>query len=148
MSEAPRTSQSHPAPHRDRTSLAALFFAITAGPAAWTIQHLVGYGVSSYPCSPANRQLSAPAPFWTPMRPGLIALTAVCLVLCLIGGWVALRSWRATQGETAGEAPDLLEIGAGRSRWMAICGIMVTVLFAGAILFDGIILVGAPTCRG
>jgi hypothetical protein len=147
MSEA-RPTQSHPAPHRDRTSLLALFFGITAGPIGWTVQHLVGYGVSSYPCNPDGSQLAAPLPSWAPMRPSIIALSVVCLILCLAGGWVALKAWRATKGETAGESPDPLEIGAGRSRWMAVCGVILTVLFAGAIIADGIVLAGAPACRG
>lgn len=148
MSHEHTSPQSHPSPKRGATSLAALFFAVTAGPVGWTIQHLVGYGLASYPCNPDSRQLTAPLAGWAPLRPSLVVLSLACLILALAGGWVAYRSFRATRDETAGEAADPLEIGAGRSRWMAVCGIMVTVLFAGAIVFDGIVLLGSPSCRG
>lgn len=140
--------QSHPAPHRHRTSLGGLFFALSAAPCAWLVEHLVGYGLSSRACYPGSRQLTSPIASWAAMRPALVFLALTCLGLALLGGWIAGRSWRATRTETAGEADDLLEIGAGRSRWMAACGILVTVLFAAAILVDGLVLAAAPTCRG
>jgi hypothetical protein len=110
--------KSHPAPHRDRVALSALLFGLAAAPLAWQVQILVG---------------SAAAP--SAHKSTLLALFALCLAAALTGGLVALRSWRLTFQELPGSAHDLVDGGEGRTRFMAMCGMLVSLLFFYALLF-------------
>jgi hypothetical protein len=124
----------HPSPHRGRVSLGGQLFGIAAGPAAWIAQLVVDYGVSSYVCYPAD----------TPRRdlPGggehglLLAVNLACLAVALAGFAVSLAGWRRTRAEKPGPLHEMLQIGDGRSRFLAICGLLAAATFAVAILFD------------
>lgn len=145
--EANTATGRHPAPARDEISLWALFFGLLAGPAGWIAQHLLVYGLAGYACYPQGFQLTAPAHNWSSLRPVLIAITGLGLALTAAGAWVAWRCWREVKDEAAGDHPDLLEVGAGRSRFLAMSGLLVSALFAAVILFEGVMLVGSPLCR-
>ena len=137
----------HPSPHRGRVSTVALLFGLAAGPAAWVGQLLVGYGLSSYACYPSSvPQQSSPPPGWAAEHAILIAVNLACLALALVGLAVAVACWRRAQGEKAGGGETLLEIGEGRARFLAGCGILTATGFAIAILFDAAVIVGVPAC--
>jgi hypothetical protein len=134
-----------PLPPGDRLPLFPLFFAICAAPVAWTILHLIAYPLTSYACYPKNTQLLAPVRYMTWVRPSMIALGLAMLALALAGGWVSWRCLQLAKRTAADEGLAPLETG-GRSRYFAICGLLTTVLFVGAIIFDLIMLVGATLC--
>lgn len=138
----------HPAPARAPTSLAALFFGVLAGPTGWIAQHLLVYGLAGYACYPQGYQLLQPAHHWATLRPILAAITVAGLALTAAGGTIAWQTYQAVRDETAGGHPHLLEAGAGRSRFFAISGVLVSLLFAAVIAFEGVMLVGSPLCRG
>ena len=110
--------KSHPAPHRDRVALSALLFGLAAAPLAWQVQILVGSSAAT-----------------SARKSTLLALFAICLAAALAGGLVALRSWRLTFQEVPGSAHQLLDRGEGRTRFMAMCGMLVSLLFFYALLF-------------
>jgi hypothetical protein len=110
--------KSHPAPHRDRVALSALLFGLAAAPLAWQVQIVVGSAAAT-----AARKST------------LLALFGVCLAAAFAGGLVALRSWRLTFHELPGSAHDLVDGGEGRTRFMAMCGMLVSLLFFYALLF-------------
>jgi hypothetical protein len=59
-------------------------------------------------------------------------LLAVSLAALAVGGGavaVAARSWRATRGETGGGRHRALETGEGRTRFMALAGLLTGLLF-------------------
>jgi hypothetical protein len=138
--------EASPATPADRIPLAPLFFCISAAPVAWTVLHLVGYPLASYACYPKTMQRLHPLPDWLWVRPATIGLAAAALVLALAGGWASWRYLQKAKAVSCAETQSPLE-GAGRSRYFAICGLITTVLFVGAILADAIMLVGAPLCR-
>ena len=135
-----------PAPPQDRIPLLPLFFCITAGPVAWTILHLTAYPLASYACYPQTVQRLRPLQSWLWVRPAMIGLAAAMLALALIGGWASLRYLKRAKAIAIDEGLSPLE-GAGRSRYFAVCGIITSVLFVGAIVADAIMLFGAPLCR-
>jgi hypothetical protein len=110
------------------------------------LQHLIGYGLASYPCNPGGVDRLAPLSGWAWVRPSLLALTLAAVLLAGLGGLVSWRSWKATRSEGDQEHHDVLEVGAGRTRWLALSGLLVTGLLLGAILFDAVVLLGAPAC--
>jgi hypothetical protein len=137
----------HPAPHRDRSPIALLLFGLAAGPAAWAVQLELGYGVSSFACFPHNAALArTPPPGWAGEPAWLLALNIACLVLAFVGLAVSAICWRRTRGEKPGEAEHLLHVGEGRTRFLAACGVLTSLGFALAILFDTAAVVAVPSC--
>lgn len=147
MSPHAGVPQEHPSPHRGRVTVTALLFGLGAGPAAWVVQLLLDYGLSSYACFPADQALEhAPASGWAAERPVLLAINLACLVLALAGLRVAQASWRGARLEKDGGHQVLLATGEGRSRFLALCGILTAIGFSLAILFDTAAIAAVPSC--
>ncbi|HEY7900324.1 MAG TPA: hypothetical protein VIC25_03975 [Caulobacteraceae bacterium] len=114
-----------------------LILALAAGPAAWIGQLVIGYGISSYACFPATAPAQiSPPPGWSGEVAGLLALNLACLILSLLGAALAFRLWRRP-----GAGPA-----AGRTRFLAGCGLFSGLGFALAILFDTVPILGVPAC--
>jgi membrane protein implicated in regulation of membrane protease activity len=135
---------SHPAPQRDRVGLTALLFGIAAPPIAWSAQLLLSVALSGYACYPRNRFLAAP--LWGGLWSILLAISVAGIVLAIIAGLVAWRSWRRTRDERPGSAHHLLDRGDGRTRFMAMCGILASTLFLVALVFGIAALYLVPLC--
>lgn len=137
----------HPAPHRRRTSLFTLLFGLAAGPAGWVTQVTIDYGLSSYACFPHDMpHRVAPPPGWGMEKGWLLAINFACVALIVLGFLAAWSGWRRTEGEKQGDAEDVLEVGEGRSRFLAQCGMLTAAGFLAATLFDTVVLAVAPTC--
>jgi len=140
----PATQISHPAPHRDRVSLTALFFGIGAAPAAWNAQLLLSVALSGHACYPRDALLSVP--LWSGLWSILLAISLVGIMVAVAGVLVAWRSWRHTFDEREGSAHQLLDLGEGRTRFMAMCGILSSALFLVALVFATAALYLVPLC--
>jgi hypothetical protein len=137
----------HPAPHRDRVGMGWLIGALAAGPAAWIVQLVAGYGLSSLACFPHDAPFEqSPPPGWGGEPAILLIVNGVCLLVALGGCLVSLDHWRRTRSEKAGGAHHTLEIGEGRTRFLAACGALLGAAFALAIVFDTVMIIGTPTC--
>jgi hypothetical protein len=137
----------HPAPHRHRVGPRLLLAGLTAGPAAWILQLVVAYGLSSFACAPRGMPRSGGASNW-PGHPFLLGLNIACLALAAFGGAIALRSWRQTGQEKFGGGHVLLETGEGRTRFLAACGVLSALGFITAILFNTVEFFTVPACWG
>ena len=114
----------------------ALWFGILAGPAAWGVQVLLGYGVEEIACSPASqseRLLGVSTESWIVVAH--IVLTAVTVVALL----VAFVCWRRTAD--GDRSPG------NRARWLATAGIMVSALFLVVILSGFMPSIFLDTCE-
>jgi hypothetical protein len=127
----------HPAPHRRRADIRLLLLGLAAGPFAWIVQLVLGYGLASSACYSRNApRLRVPPSAWVGEHRLLLAINLVCLAIALAGAGVSWLSWRRTRQEKAGGTGMLLEIGEGRTRFLAACGTLAAAGFAVAILFD------------
>ena len=139
--------QEHPSPHRDRVRILSLLFGLAAGPTAWISQLVLGYGLSSYACYPKDApHLQSPPPGWGGEHIVLLGINLACLALAGVGLLVSLRNWRRTRNEARGGAHHMLEVGEGRTRFLSLCGMLGCVLFAAAILFNTVPIMGVPAC--
>lgn len=120
--------------------LTRVFLGLAAGPAAWIMQLLLGYGVSSYACFPSHAPyLTSPPPGWAGERAALMAVNLTGLALIGAGLYAALSTWRETRA--ASPAPP-----AAPARFLALAGVLACGLFMVAILADTLVIAGVPGC--
>jgi hypothetical protein len=137
----------NPSPHKDRVRLDWLLLALAIGPGAWIVQLAGDYALASHACRPNDApRLAPPAAGWGGEHLVLLGLNLACLGLCLAGGAVAFVSWGRSHREKPGEASELIEVGEGRTRFMAACGMIAAVAFALAIAFDTTLPFFVPSC--
>jgi hypothetical protein len=126
----------HPAPARQRVGLPMLWFGLFGAPAAWSVQTLVNFPVAAHGCFP--RMLPLPVPVTGGLRGIVFAVSLLALAVCVAATVVALRTWRRTReehqpssGRGAAHAPSVaaLETGEGRTRFMALSGVLTSVTF-------------------
>jgi len=139
-------SPSHPAPHRGRVGLASAAFGLLAAPAAWVLHLLLSYALSSFACFPKGE--SVHAPIWAALRPLLWGVDVVAIAIGIAAGLVAWRSWQRTQQEARGGAHTLIDAGEGRTRFLALCGILASAGFLLALVFASVGLIVVPACAG
>ncbi|GJG86952.1 hypothetical protein tb265_21330 [Gemmatimonadetes bacterium T265] len=139
----PRPADAHAAPHRDRVRLPALWAGLFAGPLLWGAQTLANYAVVAHGCYPTSTPRATPTfGVW-----GLaVAVSVVAALGTAAAGAVALRSWRATREETGGPTESLLDTAEGRTRFMAMTGLVLSGLFLLAVLATGLPLFMVRPC--
>ena len=137
----------HPAPSRGRVDTLWLFAGLTGGPVAWTLQILVDYALASNACTltEGGHGQRASAGFGAE-APVLIAINLLCFAAAVAAGLLSWRHWRTTRTEKAGGAQAQLSIGEGRTRFVAIAGMMTGFVFALAILFGTVEPLMIPLC--
>ena len=136
--------QPHPSPHRERVSLWSSWFALLAAPHAWSLQLLINTALTGYACYPHDVPFEDP--IWGGVRTTVAVIEAVAVAVSLAGGFIAWRNWRRTREEKPGSGQRLMEAGDGRTRFMAMSGILVTLLFLVAIVFSWIQFIVLPGC--
>ena len=137
----------HPSPHRTRIGAAALLFALAIGPAAWAFQQMLSYGVTSHVCFPSDAPVAPPPVAWSGLWLQLMAAGMALLILPLGGAWSAWGAWQAPRDEKGGASGALLDIGEGRSRFLAACGLLTGSLFSLAIICDLAVALALRSCQ-
>ena len=146
MAEAPAATFRHPSPHKDRTSISAQLFGFTGGPIAWTGQLLICYGLTSYACYPGPVPRSSVLPGWSLLGPALTIFDGAAFALAAAALFVSYRIYTMTRSEMRGETHDLLDVGEGRTRFLAFCGLLTAAGFALVIVFNTLSLYLVPPC--
>lgn len=135
----------HPAPQRERASRLSLALALFTAPVAWLLQLGASFAVAAHTCQAESTPLQGAA------RDGLRWLLAGfnlgAAVLAVVAIALAVRLWRRTRREHTGSAHALVDIGEGRTRFLALCSVIVGIAFLVALLFTGVGLLGVPLCN-
>lgn len=121
-----------------------LLFGCSAAPLFWLGQLMLGYGVTAYICYPGDhpQTLAQSGPLFV----ALVAFDIVALAACAAGAAVSWSAWQRTKHEESGQHHHALQIGEGRSRFLALWGLMSSLWFFAAVLFTAIASVTVPTC--
>ena len=121
-----------PAPETHSPRFHWLLFGVFAAPLAWLGQMMLAYGVTAYVCYPADHpvRLAATGPLFM----ALLVFDALALGLCIAGGLVAWRAWQGLK------AKDV------RNRFLALAGVMSSLWFAAAVLFNIVASLVVPSC--
>jgi hypothetical protein len=142
MSETGTSTQ--PAPHRHRAEFRVLLFGAAAAPLVWMGHLWLSYGLSSRTCFPADMANAGVS--GAGLRDALLAFDAGAIVVTLIALAVSYRSWRTTRAETSGRVEHTVEIGEGRTRFLAVWGMISSLMFLVAVVFAAIASVMVPLC--
>ena len=134
----------HPAPPDRAVTPPALWFGLFGAPVAWSLQLLASYALVAHGCYPDSE------PMTMPVVPGLRTLVlgtgVTALVVALLAGGSAWRSWRATQHEHESRHEALLEAGEGRRRFMALAGMLLSAVFLLGIVMNIVPLLMLRPC--
>lgn len=144
MTIAHPVCQDHPSPSRGAVSGWRLVGGLAAGPFGWIGQMLVDYGLSSQLCMLGRAGHRSPPASGEAVA--LVAINLVCLAIALGGVLLSWSSWRRVQREKPGGPDATLSIGEGRSRFLAVAGMMSAGAFVVAILFNTIEPFMIPAC--
>ena len=140
--------ESHPAPHRERVSLAAISFGLLAGPTAWFLQLCAGYALASSPCFDDGVRGSGTVPGYEWTGSALIVVSVLAVVIALAALLVSRRSLEITREELEGGHHELMEIGAGRTRFLALWGVCLSAGAAVPIIATAFAFAVLPRCAG
>jgi hypothetical protein len=123
-----------------------MWFCILGAPAAWSLQQLIVVPLFAHGCFP--KDVPVAEPIWA--GAGMVALVVevLAIVVSILAGLVAWRNWRRTQGEKEGSGHRLMGSGDGRSRFMAMVGLICSGLFLLATLFATAIIYLVQPCFG
>jgi hypothetical protein len=130
------------APETHSVKFLRLMFGACAAPVFWIGQVLLGYGVSAFVCFPGDHPVLPSAT--GPLSHALMAFDAIALLAAALGGWVSWRAWRGAGQQTSHR--DVLHTGEGRDRFLAVWGLLSSVWFLFAILFNTIASLVVPPC--
>ena len=135
---------SFPAPDRGKVNFSTLMFGFCAAPIFWIIQLTLGYWASAEACYGGDQPTVTATP--GTLHVALVVFDVVAIAAALAGGVVSLGAWRIAQKEKRGGMRHALHVGEGRSRFMALWGIIASVWFLGAIIFNTIGSLVVPLC--
>ncbi|MGI9169685.1 MAG: hypothetical protein ACR2FH_05830 [Caulobacteraceae bacterium] len=137
----------HPSPRRTRVDLRLLLAGLAAGPFAWIVQLVIGYGVASYACDPRGTPaLVSPPPGWAGEGAWLVALNLACLILAGAGAALSWRNWRRARRSRGADVESRVSIGEGRTAFIAACGALAGLGYCLAIAFDTVEPVFLAAC--
>ncbi len=123
--------------------LPALWFGLFGAPASWTVMFMVSYAMSAHFCYPQDTPLSTPT--FGGLRGVIGAVVLGAIIVAASAGAVALEAWRATSNELPG-AEGARTSHDARARWMALGGMLVSILFLFLIALSGVPVLLVPPC--
>ncbi len=129
------------APEARSVRFIVLLFGACAAPIFWLGQLMLGYGVTAQRCYPGDHPLNLAT---GALSGPLMLFDAVAFLACAAG---ALASWRCWHRIRAGARP-VPRTGEDRNRFLAMWGMLSSLWFFFAILFNAIASVMVPPCPG
>jgi hypothetical protein len=121
-----------PAPEAREPRFLWLLFGCSSAPLFWLGHVILSYGLTSYICYPDDHPIRLASA--EPVFFALIAFDLVALAGCGTGALVSWRAWR------------LLNQSDGRNRLLALWGLMSSLWFFAAVLFNLIVSISVPPC--
>lgn len=138
------SGSAHPAPQRNKINQGFLWLSVLAAPLAWVAHLLVNYAIADHACSAlAGGTGSA---FAGGQLTTMLLIDLAAILFSVAAGYIAVEHWRNSQSERGGGMQHLVHSGEGRTRFLAMCGILTSALFATAVLIDAIGTILGPPC--
>jgi hypothetical protein len=112
------------------------WFGVFAAPAAWTLQHVFGLGITLAACDRAGDS------FGIAVNAVTIVLTAAAAATAVAGGVSAVLAFLAMRGTSKDDAPP-----PGRIFFLSIVGMAISPLFLAIILMSGSGVLSLTLCQ-
>lgn len=106
-------------------------FSFFAGPAAWALQILIGYGLSAQSCIVGNKL-------------SIYILSAAVALIVIASAYLAYRNWR--EYSRGRQSLTDLEAGIGRQEWVSLAGALLSTMFLLPILMTGVAIIFLSPC--
>ena len=145
MSGSSVTAQ-RPVPHADRVPFHESFFALFGGPIAWFLQLCGGYALASPACFIQGDRSWLPTigSQWT--WPAMLTLMLTAVMVALLALAMSWRAYRPRHDKVRGDVAFPTEVGAGRTRFLALWGMVLGAGFACATALTTIAFALLPRC--
>ncbi len=147
MKDQQAVLDNHSSPQRGKVSLAALWFGIYGVPIAWISLEIFSYVVTTSICGEISQttmgMVAGTKSAWHILLPASLLATA----LALIAAYVALHNWRESHDEKPGSMHHLIDVGEGRTRFLAMFGLLTSIGFMIAFIFSATTLIVVPLCK-
>jgi hypothetical protein len=129
------------APETRSVHFLTLLFGTCAAPLFWAGQLILGYSVTAHACYPGDHpvMLSSTGPLFN----ALLIFDAVALLAAAAGGFVSWQAWQRVRQDGGHHRQHT---GEGRDRFLAMWGMLSSLWFFFAILFNTIASVSVPPC--
>lgn len=127
----------NPSPAKNNLARWRVIAGVTLAPVAFAAQVVASYVIAANMCATTF----APAPTLVIVNVTALAITASGLI-------IAILNFRATVGEKAGGQRHVQEIGEGRTRFLAYCGLCASGIFGLAVIVQLTSILTLSTCLG
>ena len=134
-----------PVRHQKRPGIALVVFGLFGAALAWTGNELVNFAVASYVCYPDRVPLGSTPLGWGWVWPFLLVMCVFALAIGIAAVSISYRIWQMTRDDDSG-GHYVLEIGKDRTRFLAMCGIMIGIGFIIADILNMATLFLVPLC--
>jgi uncharacterized membrane protein len=134
----------HPAPHRHKVNRLTFALCVCAAPALWMAQLVLAYVIWAYGCYPGDHPV-----VWTgapTARTVNFVIDAIAILGTLVAFVWSYRLWHRVKEEMEGDHLALIDTGEGRTRFMAMWGMLFSGAFLIGIVFSTIASAVAPSC--
>lgn len=138
----PLTPVPHPSPLRHKVSPWLLCAALFAAPTAWFVQLNISVLLGMKRCSALSGDAASSL-----VTSGLVAVGLAALLIVLLALWAAARSWNLSRSEAGGGSHTALTNGHGRTRFLALAGLIANSMFLVAVGFSLIIPLLVVSCH-
>ncbi|MEO6092800.1 MAG: hypothetical protein ABIT04_09475 [Novosphingobium sp.] len=128
---------SHPSPGRRDVGMWRTIGGVTLAPIAFSLQVIASYVVAANGCGAGN----APSGW-------LVAINLAALAATIAGMALAIANFRATRDEKEGGHKHVQEIGEGRTRFLAYCGLCTSAIFGLAVIVQLTAITTLSACPG
>lgn len=128
---------SHPSPSKREVPVWRIIAGLALSPSAFLMQVIASYGVAANGCD-----AGAAPKLW------LMAINLVALAATIAGMTIAIANFRATRDEKEGGQKRLQEVGEGRSRFLAYCGLCASAIFGLAVIVQLTAIFTLSACLG
>lgn len=140
---APADTRRQRKPRRGRGPLTMLFGLFGAA-GVWVLQTEIGEALSAQACYPHRAALAAPQ--WAWLMPVLTAVSIGALLIGLAGAALAWRNWRVARNGQPDSEPAVPDTSLGRTRFLAMAGLMLSLLFLVGLLATGFAVMLVSPC--
>lgn len=145
MNARDATLTHHPAPHRDRAVAIESAFGLFGGPAGWFLQLCAGFALATASCFAGGTRIPM-TDAYTWIWPTMIVISIAGLSLGLAALLVSWRILQKTKREVHGGHRHLLEVGSGRTRFLALWGVCFSAGFSVVTIISFIAFATLPPC--